>query len=497
MTGFGCCCWYWQQLASHVIINAVFAPLNQLRVRASAFVGHGLVVAFLNGSRRCRKPGRWISSIRLINTETLKLEEPIEAPSRYAILSHTGKGRWKKGFAKIAQTCRLARLQDIPYAWIDTSCIDKTNSAELTQAINSMFRWYAKATVCYPYLDDLAPSDRVRNDMKDVTMEFASCRWFTRGWTLQELIAPNRVEFSDKVDVLEATTQINSEVLCDNSRLFSLPVATRMSWAAKQQTTRDEDMAYCLLGIFDVNMPTIYGEGTKAFIRLQEEIARQTNDLTLFAWKQLEATPQYRGVLAKSPTEFRDSWSIVPNSDRRFNEEFSMTNKGLRIKGDPNQSTRGDYFLGLSCSYRHAPDEQIGIYLKHHGAGLYARQLPQILPVDTEPPFPAATTSYIDKHLSPVASESIDKGRRHGIRLRRGFEDVLITSALPLDQWDRKHKLFLTGGGHSPFAGVLTLRSERWTGDLTIMCALLVQGAVPLVKFIDNNQVGSVLEEAN
>jgi hypothetical protein len=243
-------------------------------------------------------------------------------------------------------------------------------------------------------------------------------------------------------------------------------------------------------------MPAIYGEGTKAFVRLQEEIARQTNDLTLFAWRQIEATPQqYRGILAQSPDEFAHAWSIVPTSDRRFNEEFSMTNKGLRIKADPSQSGRGDYFLGLGCSYQNEPDEQIGIYLKHHGAGLYARQLAHLLPVDKEPPSPAVTTIYIDKHLSPTASESIDKRRRHGIRLRRGFEDVLVTNALPADQWDRKHKVFLTGKSHSTFAGILTLRSERWTGDLTIMCALLVQGAVPKVKFIDDRYVDSVLKQ--
>jgi hypothetical protein len=254
-------------------------------------------------------------------------------------------------------------------------------------------------------------------------------------------------------------------------------------------------MAYCLLGIFDVNMPTIYGEGTKAFIRLQEEIARQTNDLTLFAWKQVVATPQYRGILAKSPREFRDSWNIVQNSNRRFNEEFSFSNKGVRIKADPSQAIQGDYFLGLGCSYGDAPDEQIGIFLKHHGASLYARQMPHTLPVDRAPPFPAASTIYIDKHLSPTASKFVDKGGRYGIRLRHGFEHVLVTKALPVGVWDSKNKLFLTGGLRSPFAGVLTLRSERWTGDLTIVCALLLQGAVRLAKFVDPSLVEGIVEQ--
>jgi hypothetical protein len=232
--------------------------IAQIRVTASAFLGHRRGVASVIGFRRCRTQERWISSIRLINTQTMELEEPLWSTPRYAILSHTwgrdevtfqdlqsGKGRQKNGFAKIKETCRLARLQGIPYAWIDTCCIDKTSSAELTQAINSMFRWYAESTVCYAYLDDLAPSDRVRDSENQMTMRFASCRWFTRGWTLQELIAPKRMEFYDSgwvcrgtktglSDILEAATRIDCNLLYDNTPLFSLPVARRMSWAAKR-----------------------------------------------------------------------------------------------------------------------------------------------------------------------------------------------------------------------------------------------------------------------
>ena len=406
------------------------------------------------------------------------------------------------GVARVAAP-RCIREFDRTY----TVCIDKTNSAELTQAINSMFRWYADSTVCFTYLDDLAPGGQVQDTLQQsASIGFASCRWFTRGWTLQELIAPRNMKFYDSKWICRGTkaelsavlafvTRIDQKFLCDNSALFSLPVATRMSWAARRQTTREEDMAYCLLGIFNINIPAIYGEGTKAFIRLQEEIARQTNDLTLFAWKQLDTVQLYRGIFARSPDEFIDSWNIVPNMDQQFNEEFSLTNKGIRINGDLSQSTRGDYFLGLGCSYAHAPDQQIGIYLKHHGAGLYARQLPHDLPVDKEPPAPASASIYIEKCLDAAKSKTIEKGTRYGIRLRRGFDDVVVTSAQPLHVWDRKNKLFLTGGGRSSFAGVLYLQSERWTGDLVIMCALLVQGGVPLVKFIDVETVESVVNQ--
>jgi hypothetical protein len=458
---------------------------------------------------------RWISTMRLINTWNLELQEFNEMPPRYAILSHTwgneevsfqdfqnGRAR-KKGFSKITETCRLARLEGIPYAWIDTCCIDKTSSAELTQAINSMFRWYADSTVCFAYLDDLVLGDAPQ---QSASIAFASSRWFTRGWTLQELIAPRNLKFYDskwrcrgtKADlsaILAFVTRIDQEVLCDNSALFTLLVATRMSWAVRRQTTREEDMAYCLLGIFDVNIPAIYGEGKKAFIRLQEEIARQTNDLTLFAWKQLDTAQTYRGIFARAPDEFIDSWDIVPNTDRRFNEEFGITNKGIRINGDLGQSSSADYFFGLGCSHAHAHNQQIGIYLKHHGADLYARQLPHHLPVRKEPPFPASVSIYIDKNIDTTMSKMIERGTRYGIRLRHGFDDVVVASAQPLYVWDRRNKMFLIGGGRSSFAGVLYLRSERWTGDIVIIYVLLLQGGVPLVKFIDSESIDNVVDQ--
>ncbi|KAJ8117390.1 hypothetical protein ONZ43_g4219 [Nemania bipapillata] len=217
--------------------------------------------------------------MRLINVETLILEEfMIVNPDslEYAILSHTWEDgevtfqdftgdlshrEHKKGFYKIMKTCELARRDGIQYAWVDTCCIDKTSSAELTEAINSMFNWYRDAKVCYAWLADLpAAMERpIESAMKE-------CRWFTRGWTLQELLAPRHVEFYDrdwtfrgtKKDLKELVadaSQIGADVLEKPEDLYRLPIAQRMSWAAKRQTTRLEDMAYCLIGIFEVNMP--------------------------------------------------------------------------------------------------------------------------------------------------------------------------------------------------------------------------------------------------
>lgn len=146
-----------------------------------------------------------------------------------------------------------------------------------------MFRWYQNAKVCYAYLADVANKD-----------EFSSSRWFSRGWTLQELIAPKVVRFyssdwtllglkSELCHLLQEITEIDAFVL--ETGLFSqVCIAKRMSWASRRETTRIEDRAYSLMGIFDVNMPLIYGEGPKAFTRLQHEILRVSDDQSLFAW---------------------------------------------------------------------------------------------------------------------------------------------------------------------------------------------------------------------
>ncbi|KAI1734379.1 HET-domain-containing protein [Xylaria scruposa] len=259
----------------------------------------------------------------LIDTDTLELKlHPSQPSSEYVILSHTWEeeevtfqdfqnldvARTKKGFSKIEKTCRLARKSKMKWAWVDTCCIDKTSSAELSEAINSMYRYYQNATVCYAYLSDLPAED-------DAEVPLAQCRWFTRGWTLQELLAPSNIEFYDHQwnlrgtkkslkHPLSAITKIDVRVLMNTQLLEDYPVAVRMSWAAKRETTRPEDIAYCLLGIFGVYMPMLYGEGKNAFLRLQDEICKGTDDLSIFAWKRHEITPFCSGLFARSPAEY-------------------------------------------------------------------------------------------------------------------------------------------------------------------------------------------------
>jgi hypothetical protein len=276
--------------------------------------------------------------MRLLNTSTYGLESFLgtEKP-RYAILSHTWEPEGellfndlhlppkqfslKPGFPKIKNTCTRAVRDGFKYAWIDTVCIDKSSSAELSEAINSMFRWYKESAVCYAYLADV--------ELKSSQSYLRKSLWFTRGWTLQELIAPNRVLFYDMnwrclgsrrhlASVITSATQIPKHVL-DRPRqtvedvLQSASVAQRMNWASKRVTTREEDIAYCLMGIFDVNMPLLYGEGQKAFFRLQEAILSASKDQSILAFRhpdpQTKMEIRYHGfspVLAPDPTYFCD-----------------------------------------------------------------------------------------------------------------------------------------------------------------------------------------------
>ncbi|EJF56680.1 hypothetical protein DICSQDRAFT_24946, partial [Dichomitus squalens LYAD-421 SS1] len=192
---------------------------------------------------------------------------------------------------KIREACRVAREAGYRYLWIDSCCIDKTSSSEQTESINSMYLWYGRAGLCYAYLADV-PSGKNPHEPYSA---FRSSRWHKRGWTLQELIAPSGVTFladdwteiggkHTLFELIEEITGIPYQALLHVKSLGEFSVAQRLSWAAQRQTTREEDRAYSLLGIFNIYMPTLYGEGSRAFRRLQEEIVRRIPDLSLFAW---------------------------------------------------------------------------------------------------------------------------------------------------------------------------------------------------------------------
>jgi hypothetical protein len=224
---------------------------------------------------------------------------------RYAILSHTwgadgdevtyrdlikGTGRNKPGYKKI-DFCRVQAASDgLQYFWVDTCCIDKSSSAELSEAINSMFRWYQNADKCYVYLRDVStPKEGIDPRLSPAMWDtgFRKSRWFRRGWTLQELVAPTSVEFfsgeghwlGSKVTLekeIHEITGVAIEALRGGS-LLDFTIEERMSWAKHRETKHPEDEAYSLLGIFNCFMPLLYAEGReKAFARLREEIGKST-----------------------------------------------------------------------------------------------------------------------------------------------------------------------------------------------------------------------------
>ncbi|KAK2757296.1 hypothetical protein FQN54_004810 [Arachnomyces sp. PD_36] len=310
---------------------------------------------------------------------------------QYAILSHTwgadgdeviytdileGKARSRVTYEnKIAFTCRRAVADGFRYVWIDTCCIDKSSSAELSEAINSMFNWYRHSAVCYALLSDVPSTSEINS----YNSAFARSRWFTRGFTLQELLAPPDVVFYSEDwielgtkaslgDTLATITKIDMAVLIGDRPIEATSIANRMGWAANRVTKRPEDIAYCLMGIFSVNMPLLYGEGSKAFIRLQEEIMKTSTDYSLFAWFD-ETAPddELKGVLARSPSMFSRTSAICPFVPSGKREPYSMTNMGLSIQLPVSELADSEGIF-VACIHCPTPDASegtmFGIYLK-------------------------------------------------------------------------------------------------------------------------------------
>ncbi|KAI0470750.1 HET-domain-containing protein [Xylariaceae sp. FL0804] len=302
-----------------------------------------------------------IFTMRLINVNSENVVEFLgDRIPRYAILSHTwgceevsfqdvqaGKASWKAGYAKIKHTCGQAKKDGFEWAWIDTCCVDKTSSAELSEAINSMYEWYAQSAVCYVFLEDvdiLEDEDWEENPWQDRSEYFRNARWCTRGWTLQEVIAPDRVKFFDLswksigpkrhlAEGISLHTQIPAELLRGTKQLQHYCAAQKMSWAASRTCTRVEDRAYSLMGLFGVNMPLLYGEGHRAFQRLQEEILKENDDQTILAWTVPASSTRawnIESVFAQSPADFAAGHSMEGNV---FDPgaPSTVTNRGLQI----------------------------------------------------------------------------------------------------------------------------------------------------------------------
>ncbi|OAK97067.1 HET domain-containing protein [Phaeosphaeriaceae sp. SRC1lsM3a] len=354
---------------------------------------------------------------------------------RYAILSHTwgndeeevtfqdllnGTGENKAGYSKIRSCGEQAGRDGLEYFWVDTCCIDKTNSVELSEAINSMFRWYKDADICYAYLADV-----------DEWQDIDGSRWFKRGWTLQELLAPKSMFFYncnwEGIDTRGNMSPTIFRITGIPARVISLNFSGKysfaqvISWAAGRETTREEDMAYCLLGLLEVNMSLIYGEGSRAFERLQEAFMKTSTDHSLFSW--VGPGPN-RGPLARSPEEFRKSKDFLIGSSP--SSEFSMTNRGLRIDlplmqlGDGTFAAILDVYDRQNCRY--------AIYLEQQSPGVYRRiryteSLHKVGPSET---LPAPETIYIESAVPRILGRDQPLPRGNEYELRIDFRTALL-----------------------------------------------------------------------
>jgi hypothetical protein len=381
----------------------------------------------------------------LLDTSTITLHLILSTPTPpYAILSHTWgssevtvqdlqctppRNQHLSGYKKILDCCAQARQDGFAWVWIDTCCIDKTNSAELSEAINSMFEWYRNAVQCYAYLSDTETVDEV-----------IKSRWFTRGWTLQELLAPLSVIFFNKewkelgtkaslAEEISTITGIPRVVLLTNSK-GEFSVAQIMSWAAKRETTREEDMAYSLLGLFGVNMPMIYGEGKKAFRRLQLEIMRASEDHSIFAWV---GAGQERGPLALHPSEFEHSGTVQCIAAEMNTEEYTMTNRGVRIKfrltGPCELYPYGEIFAAL-LDCRLTNGRSVSIYLRQKRPGQFVRARCGQLVLGTLHLPKKAKTKVQELYFTQPNSTTFDISQWMRVPLGLYVFDVTYTSVL-------------------------------------------------------------------
>ena len=267
----------------------------------------------------------------------------------------------KKAFDKIKGFCKVALSEKCRYGWVDTCCIYKKDSVELSEAINSMYRWYQGSKICIAYLEDVPQK------------QLTGSEWFDRGWTLQELIAPRAVSFFDqgwnligtKTDLvldLSRKTRIPEGVMNNTIKPSACSVAQRMSWAANRRTTREEDRAYSLMGLFDIYMPMIYGEREKAFLRLQQQIIQNNKDESIFAWDMEFPgnTKAYSGLFSPSPSAYANCSDIIQTSGSRG---FSESNGELSIWSRVLPHSPGTYVAALHCTDRAFPESRTFILI--------------------------------------------------------------------------------------------------------------------------------------
>ncbi|KAH0438169.1 ankyrin repeat-containing protein [Colletotrichum camelliae] len=454
--------------------------------------------------------------MRLIHIENLDIEEFFDTPPPYAILSHT----WEKdevtfhdvsqkrvagkaGWIKITSFCKIVNkyLSDpVEYVWVDTCCIDKSSSEELSEGINSMFRYYKEAVSCFVYLADVVYSD----PSEAVDRSFERSRWFTRGWTLQELIAPTDLVFFDKewrlietkvnlASRISVTTKVD-EVTLISGDWSGASIARRMSWAATRETRRLEDIAYCLFGLFDVHMPLLYGEGSRAFIRLQEEILRQSNDYSLFAWdaSKVDESIAHIGVLASHPILFKNSGGIESYPAAG---PISISNLGIHARLSFKKGPMGKILVHLPCGFVGDVDSVVVLALNQFQAE------PIIILNRARSNFLVSSTSLrpdlLDEfcllRMSRAVQNSVGKCCLTYSYIGNGYNRFIPVRLYPHQMWassesTRSMTLTLPADGDRTFKAAAVLWCAAFEGCFAVVLTLRcnrIQGNVQLVEGSD------------
>ncbi|KAK3944343.1 hypothetical protein QBC46DRAFT_280208 [Diplogelasinospora grovesii] len=457
--------------------------------------------------------------MRLINVKTEKLEEFLGHETRpYAILSHTwGNDREELSFRDVEEgeidkpgvgsvkfrgCCRQAEKDGLGYVWIDTCCINKDSSRELEEAINSMFRWYERASVCYAYLSDVPDNNPRKPESK-----FRTSRWFERGWTLQELLAPKKVQFYNSAwrclgtkarlcGIVEKTTGVPRQFLQGIAELRTASVAQRMSWAAQRHTKREEDLAYCLLGIFDVSMGMVYGEGgDKAFFRLQQEIMKTTRDDSILAWglgvkepfTSDSAQVTAGRILAAAPSDFANSGQIVSREgSSTSSHSLDISGGRLRICLSLLTTSAGNAIGLLRCGPDRDTQQVVGIPLAKMTSGssdeyVRPRGWHSVLqPITASDASPKLIHIMIDSE----SKKSTEVNQQHWSYDDEGFAEVNLdlVDVAPRSCWDKERALIMStiesdGTTHRILARFR--HGEEGSRDFVIVLEFKQQGACP------------------
>jgi hypothetical protein len=400
----------------------------------------------------------------------------------YAILSHTwgasddevtfqnltdGTGLSKAGYRKIEFCAEQAARDGLNFFWIDTCCIDKSSSRELEEAINSMFRWYQDSAKCYVYLDDVS-SDSLAKD----GLSFHKSKWFTRGWTLQELLAPKYVELFSReghqlgsklscVQEIADITQIPTKAL-QGKALSLFSVEERMSWALKRETTREEDLAYCLLGIFGVRMWLSYGEGREnAFERLNKKIARSRE-----AGREAEVTlrSDYFKLFTKTPTMLHET-----------NDDYTL------LMGNSNDNGRPDLYAVKRTGTR---DDNIEVNVLY-GSSSYQKFILRIATPDFTP-LRKNWTEQLDFSLTDwngdgtldlvVIKRCYTDSNSTEVHIFGGaskFQDILMQTGTALEETDEtwSFRMGRYGNGVKPdLIGIKRSETGTKTTEVHVLC---------------------------